>query len=91
MLGEAFGSDEAADFGLVNQIVPAEQLFAFVQSKAERLASLPTEAVRQSKRLLKQPLQMQVQHVLHQELAQFEQLLHSEVCQQALAKFFHRG
>ncbi len=91
LLGDAFGTDEAAAFGLVNQIVPADELFAFVQNKAERLASLPAEAVRQSKRLLKQPLQMQVQHVLHQELTQFEQLLHSEDCQNALAKFFKRG
>jgi enoyl-CoA hydratase/carnithine racemase len=91
LLGEAFGSDEAAAFGLVNQIVPAEELFALAQTKAARLASLPSEAVRQSKRLLKQPLQMQVQHVLHQELAQFEQLLHSEACQQALAKFFNKN
>jgi hypothetical protein len=56
LLGEPFTSEEAAHFGLVNQIVPAEELFSFVQSKAQKLASLPIEAVRQSKRLLKQPL-----------------------------------
>ena len=91
LLGEPFSTEEAAHFGLVNQIVPADELFAFVQSKAQKLASLPVEAVRQSKRLLKQPLQMQVQHVLHQELAQFEQLLHTETCQQNLQKFFQKN
>lgn len=91
LLGDAFGSDEAAAFGLVNEIIAAEQLFAHAEQKAQRLAALPANAVQQSKRLLKQPLQMQVQHVLHQELAQFEQLLHTPECQQTLAKFFQKG
>jgi enoyl-CoA hydratase/carnithine racemase len=91
LLGEAFGSEEAAAFGLVNQLVPAESLFALAAEKAATLAALPAAAVQQSKKLLRQPQQQLVQQVLHQELAVFEQLLHSQDCQQALAKFFSRG
>jgi enoyl-CoA hydratase/carnithine racemase len=91
LLGESFGSAEALHFGLVNQVVAQEELFALVADKAAKLAGLPTEAVMQSKKLLKQPQQQLVQQVLHQELAVFEHLLQTEVCQQALQQFFQRS
>jgi len=90
LLGEAFGSVEAERFGLVNQIVDNEQLFALVAEKAAKLAGLPGEAVMQSKKLLRQPQQQLVQQVLHQELAVFEHLLQTADCQQALQRFFQR-
>jgi enoyl-CoA hydratase/carnithine racemase len=91
LLGEAFSSEEAAAFGLVNQLVPADDLFAFVAEKASKLAALPAVAVQQSKRLLRHSQQMLIQQVLHQELAAFEQLLQSDDCQQALQRFFSRS
>ena len=91
LLGESFGSAEALHFGLVNQVVAQEELFALVADKAAKLAGLPTEAVMQSKKLLKQPQQQLVQQVLHQELVVFEHLLQTETCQQALQQFFQRS
>ncbi len=91
LLGEAFDSDEAYRFGLVNQLVAPEQLFEHAEKKAQQLAALPLEAVIQSKKLLRQPQQQLVQQVLHQELAVFEHLLHTDACQQALSKFFSRS
>jgi enoyl-CoA hydratase/carnithine racemase len=91
LLGESFTSEEAAGFGLVNQIVAAEHLFDLAAQKAEKLASLPAVAVQQSKKLLRQSQQMLIQQVLHQELAVFEQLLQTDDCQQALQRFFKRN
>jgi enoyl-CoA hydratase/carnithine racemase len=91
LLGEAFNAEEAAHFGLVNQIVSNEQLFAFAAEKAMKLAALPSEAVMQSKKLLRQPQQQLVQQVLHEELAVFEHLLQTSDCQQALQRFFQRS
>ena len=82
---------DAERFGLVNQIVPADQLMTLVQQKAMQLAALPTEAVLLSKKLLRQPTQHLVQQVIHQELAVFEHLLQSDTCQQALQRFFARS
>lgn len=90
LLGEAFDGLEAKQMGLVNDLAEPEQLLVLATQKAQQLAALPAQAVQQSKRLLKQPLQQQVQHVLHQELAEFELLLHSEDCKAALHKFFRR-
>jgi enoyl-CoA hydratase/carnithine racemase len=91
LLGEAFGSVEAERFGLVNQVVNNDELFALAAEKAAKLAALPTEAVMQSKKLLRQPQQQLVQQVLHQELAVFEHLLQTSDCQQALQRFFQRA
>lgn len=91
LLGEAFGSEEAMRFGLVNQVVSNDALFALAAEKAAKLAALPAEAVMQSKKLLRQPQQQLVQQVLHQELAAFEHLLQTEDCQQAIQKFFQRS
>ncbi|WP_031565182.1 enoyl-CoA hydratase-related protein [Rheinheimera texasensis] len=90
LLGEAFDGGQAHQMGLVNEVVAAADLLALARQKARQLAALPAAAVQQSKRLLKQPLQQQIQHVLHQELAEFEQLLHSEECKTALKRFFQR-
>lgn len=90
LLGEAFNGAQAYDMGLVNQLSEPAALLALAQQKAAVLAALPAEAVLQSKKLLKQPMQQQVQHVLHQELAVFEHLLHSADCKAALQRFFQR-
>jgi len=90
LLGEAFNGEQALQMGLVNQLAPADAVLTLAQQKALQLAALPAQAVQLSKRLLKQPLQQQIQHVLHQELAEFEQLLHSDDCKAALARFFQR-
>lgn len=90
LLGEAFDGEQALQMGLVNQLATADVLLGLAQQKAQQLAALPAQAVQQSKRLLKQPMHQQVQHVLHQELAEFEQLLHSDDCKAALNRFFRR-
>ena len=91
LLGDAFGSEEAERFGLVNQVVSNAELFTLAAEKAAKLASLPAEAVMQSKKILRQPQQQLVQQVLHQELAVFEHLLQTDTCQQALERFFQRS
>jgi len=90
LLAEPFTTEQAAQFGLVNEIVANEQLLAYAASKAQRLAALPAEAVQRSKALLKAPQQQLVQQTIGRELADFQQLLHSESCQQQLQAFFRK-
>lgn len=90
LLGEPFDGHQALHMGLVNQLAEPEDVKVLAMQKAQQLAALPQLAVRRSKALLKQPMRDQVQHVLHQELAEFEQLLHSAECKQALQRFFQR-
>ena len=53
MLAEKFDAETAASFGLINAVVPADQLEAIVQEKAKVLAAKPPAALRATKALLK--------------------------------------
>ena len=54
LLSETFDAAEALRLGLVNRVVPAEQLEATVTALAQRLASGPTHAYGHLKRLMRQ-------------------------------------
>lgn len=52
MTGRPVKADEALAIGMVNQVVPADDLESAAATMAERLASLPTRAISLTKRLL---------------------------------------
>jgi enoyl-CoA hydratase/carnithine racemase len=53
-LGEAFGAERALQAGLVNAVVPADQLEAVALKAARRLAAKPRQALMTARRLLRQ-------------------------------------
>jgi 2-(1,2-epoxy-1,2-dihydrophenyl)acetyl-CoA isomerase len=60
-------SSEAERIGIVNRVVPDDELDAFVDEWAERLAAGPPLALQMSKRLLNSGLQMGLSEMLHWE------------------------
>jgi enoyl-CoA hydratase/carnithine racemase len=52
LLGEQINAQEALRMGLVNRVVPVEQLQAEAETMARKLAALPPHAVRQNKALV---------------------------------------
>jgi 2-(1,2-epoxy-1,2-dihydrophenyl)acetyl-CoA isomerase len=54
--GDKIGANEALTLGLVNKVVPAEELVKATGELANRLAKLPTRAIGLTKRLLNQSL-----------------------------------
>jgi 2-(1,2-epoxy-1,2-dihydrophenyl)acetyl-CoA isomerase len=56
--GDFFTAEQALDFGLVNRVVPAEELMGQVYEFAARLASGPSVAIRTTKRAVYQGLRM---------------------------------
>lgn len=90
LLGEAFGAAEAAQIGLVNQVVAPDDLLALAMKKAQQLASLPAAAVQCSRQLLRRSRSQPTIETIAAELKQFEQLLHGEECQQRISAFFKR-
>lgn len=56
LLGETFLADEALRLGLVNKVVPADQIVAETEALAQRLANGPTLALGKLKRLLRASL-----------------------------------
>lgn len=57
LLGESFDAAEALRLGLVNRVLPAEQLQAQALELAQRLARGPAQAIAQLKRLLRTSLE----------------------------------
>lgn len=88
LLGEAFGANEALQMGLANQVTTADTLATLSVEKARALAQLPSAAIMATKKLLRQPQQQQTLDSIATELAQFQQLLGSDECQQRIKGFF---
>jgi 2-(1,2-epoxy-1,2-dihydrophenyl)acetyl-CoA isomerase len=66
-LADIISAKEAAELGLVNRVVPASQLDAFVADWADRLAAGPPLALSMTKRLLTNSFSMSMDEALEAE------------------------
>ncbi|MFM1815984.1 MAG: hypothetical protein RLZ98_2679 [Pseudomonadota bacterium] len=86
VLGETFDATHAAEAGLVNRIVPAQELEAHAMAAAMRLASKPPEALRLSRQLLRgDPAELDKRVTREAEL--FEARLSTPEAREAFAAF----
>ena len=69
LLGDEFGPQRALELGIVNRVVPAGELDAFVDDWAGRLAAGPPIALAQTKRLLNDAFQVTLEEALDAEAA----------------------
>lgn len=90
LLGERFDAAEAREMGLVNRVVPVSELAALVAAQAAKLAALPRESLRLTKRLMKADLQAPVASAMQQELAHFTRMLSGEDAREAFAAFLEK-
>jgi enoyl-CoA hydratase/carnithine racemase len=88
--GEPLDAPTAAQSGLINGVVETEALRAYVQAQAERLASLPPQALRQTKALLRAPHRAAIDAALNQEVQAFARQLQSAEARAAMQAFFAR-
>lgn len=89
MLGEAFSAEEARDMGLVNKVLPADQLIEHAQKQAAKLAALPASSVRTTKRLMKGDAEA-VQTHMAQEGKHFGAMLKAPEAKEAFQAFFEK-
>ncbi len=90
LLGESFDAAEAEKMGLVNRVLPAEELVPFVQAQAAKLAALPAESLRVSKQLMKADLQTPVAVAMLAEMQQFTRLLSGPDAKEAFTAFLEK-
>ncbi|MBV0934374.1 enoyl-CoA hydratase-related protein [Marinobacterium weihaiense] len=90
VLGQPCTAADAAQYGLINAVLPPEQLTVQVDKAVARLAALDPEAVQQSRRRLQQAAGAQLEALMRAEMDLFEQLLEGEAAQQALHAFVNR-
>lgn len=90
MLGEHFSSERGEVLGFVNKCLKPEELMSYVYERAETLAALPPEAMRQTKALLKDSDAEQLQRVMVSEGELFIKRLNSPETAEALQAFFQK-
>jgi enoyl-CoA hydratase len=90
MAGKLVDAAEAERIGLVNRIVPADQLLDAALGYARVLADKPRPAVRWTKMLINQAIQQSVNNTLAFGLATEQLSSHTEDQKEALAAFFEK-
>lgn len=91
LLGEGFSGEQAAAWGIATEALGSgEAAFAKAREMALRFESLPPDAVRISKQLMKEPDREQLRKVIEEEGALFTHRLRSPEAMAALAGFINR-
>jgi enoyl-CoA hydratase/carnithine racemase len=87
LLGEPIAPADALAAGLVNAILPGDEVEDAALSAARRLAAKPATALRESKRLLKSGQHEAVRQRMADEAAIFERMLREPAARDAFATF----
>lgn len=90
LLGEAFDAAEAERMGLVNRVLPLEELMPFVHAQAAKLAALPSESLRVTKRLMQADLQGGIAGAMQSEMQHFQKMLGGPDAKEAFTAFLEK-
>lgn len=90
MLGESFLAAEALEMGLINRILPVDELHAFARGQAAKLAALPASSVRTTKRLMKDDSRAAIVARIKEENQAFSIMLRAPEAKEAFAAFFQK-
>ena len=90
MLGESFLAADALEMGLINRILPVDELHAFARGQATKLAALPASSVRTTKRLMKDDSRAAIVGRIKEENQAFCVMLRAPEAKEAFAAFFQK-
>jgi enoyl-CoA hydratase/carnithine racemase len=89
-LGESFDVKRAAELGLVTRVVPDQKLLATATETAQKLAEKPTGALQACKRLMRQPVHVQLEQAVKLENEEYSVRLRSPDAKEAFTAFFEK-
>jgi 2-(1,2-epoxy-1,2-dihydrophenyl)acetyl-CoA isomerase len=90
LLPDLFGADVARDLGLVNWVVPADQIAQETARIARRLADGPTKAHGEAKRLMNHSLERSIETQMEEELAAFARCAQTRDLAEGVAAFVEK-
>lgn len=90
LLAQPFDAEKARDIGLVSEIVSPEKLIENAEKAAARLAELPPESLRLTKRLLRTAHAETVRRTIEEEGRIFRERLDSPEAKEALRAFLEK-
>lgn len=88
VLGDSFNAEQALAMNLINKVVEPTQLLSTANDYANKILSLPNDAVMKSRELLKNANKLAVKQAFASEMDYFEQLMLSDECKSILQSFF---
>lgn len=90
LAGESFGAQEAQQSGLVSRTLASDSLQEYAWQKAQMMVKQPCNALMATKRLMKNPLEGQIDKAIRQESEEFIKLLNEDEARQIMRSFFKR-
>lgn len=90
MLGQPFDAKQAAELGLVTQVVPDAKLLAVSTETAQKLAEKPIDALRACKRLMKAASRALLEQAMSVENEEFAARVRSADAKEAFAAFLEK-
>lgn len=91
LTGRVVPAEEAGRIGLVNEVIPQDQLWEKAQEITQLIASKPAQGLLATKKLLWQDKTEILKEVIRTEAQEFTVLLQSEVSQKAFAAFLKKS
>ena len=90
LLGEPFNADTALEIGLVNKILPPQEVNASALSLAKKMAAKPLASLLATKALLKKNQAGLLQQVICDEAQTFGQMLGEPAAKEAMSAFMEK-
>lgn len=90
LLGEVFKVDEAHAMGIVNKILPLDQLLPYARAQALKLVALPAASIRATKQLMKRDQQPVNDAKMLEEMKIFSAMLKAPEAQEAFTAFLEK-
>jgi enoyl-CoA hydratase/carnithine racemase len=88
MLGEAFSAQVALEAGIINAVLPDDQVLEHALERCRKLAAQPAASLRLTKQLMKHAQQALIRDTMAIEAEVFKQRLVSPEAKEAFAAFF---
>jgi len=76
--------------GLVNKVLPLDQLVAFAQAQAAKLVALPASSIRATKRLMKGDRTSAIDTKMAEEIKYFSEMLSAAEAKEAFTAFLQK-
>ncbi len=90
LLGELFSALEAYEMGLVNRVLPPDEVEGFARAQAQKLAAKPLASVLETKRLMKRAQGALVAETMAEEGAVFSRMLTEPAAREAFMAFMQK-
>ncbi|WP_114327538.1 enoyl-CoA hydratase-related protein [Candidatus Colwellia aromaticivorans] len=88
ILGDTFNAEQAKEYGIANQVCQPNELLSIAEKKALTIASLPSDAVMTSRKLIRQATQLSLSQVIESEGNEFSRLVNTDACKEIMSMFF---